>query len=148
MSLKSNIVKLVTRWRYQDIEMLPPFSKAVVHQVFNDIGAHATDDVVALYESLGGMPNMNEDNWRIWSLQEISDANHDLAAFGVIFSDYLLDCYHFRLKPVSEAVSEVWVDGFDNGPPVCVAKSLDDFIERYIISPESVLNAPYRPTRD
>ncbi|MFZ6642589.1 hypothetical protein ACO0LL_22895 [Undibacterium sp. TC4M20W] len=145
MSLKSNIGELVTRWRDQDIEMHPPFPKEVIHQVFNDIGVPATDDVVALYESLGGMSNMNDDNWRIWSLQEISHANQDLSEFGVIFSDYLLDCYHFRLKPVSEAVSEVWIEGFDDGQPVCVAKSLDDFFERYVISPESVLHAPYRP---
>jgi len=144
MSIRSNITKLIARWASEYIEIFPPVSGELVRQVFNDIGIHATDDVVSLYECLGGMPEMNRDYWRIWSLQEIAGAGHDLTESGAIFSDYLLDCYRFRLKPVSESVSEIWIDGFDDGPPVRVAKSLADFIERYVISPDSVLSAPPR----
>jgi len=88
------------------------------------------------------MSEMDNEYWRLWSLQEITKANVKSTDAGVLFSDYCLDCYQYRLKPVSDSISEVWVEGFDYGPPVRIAESLEEFFASYIKNPDAVLNAP------
>jgi hypothetical protein len=40
---------------------------------------------------------------------EIRQENVKSTEAGVLFSDYCLGCYRYRLKPISNAISEFWV---------------------------------------
>jgi hypothetical protein len=145
MPLRASISTLTARWMSEGIELLPPEAPSLTREVFQFAGSKATGDILAIYQALGGMAEMDHEYWRLWSLQEIKEANVDSTAAGVLFSDYLIDCYQFRLKQVDDAVSEVWVEGFDDGPPVRIARSLEEFFASYIANPDAALNAPSRP---
>jgi len=144
MPLQANISILTGRWMSEGVELLPPEAPSRIKEVFQFAGSTATADILAVYQALGGMVEMDDEQWRLWSLQEIQEANLGSTELGVLFSDYLINCYQYRLKPVSDAVSEVWVEGFDFGPPVRIARSLEEFFASYIANPDAVLNAPSR----
>lgn len=144
MPLPENISSLTARWKSEGVELLPPEAPSLIEEVFQFAGSKATGDILVVYQALGGMAEMDDEHWRLWSLQEIKEANGGSTEPGVLFSDYLLDCYQYRLKPVDDAVSEVWVEGFDLGPPVRIARSLEEFFASYIAAPDAVLKAPSR----
>jgi hypothetical protein len=115
-----------------------------VRQFFKTIGFQASSDIVELFRALGGMSQMDNEYWRMWSLEEISATNQQTSEAGLLFADYCLDCYQYRFKPISASAAEVWVEGFDSGPPVRISCDLSDFFEAYITKPDSILNAPTR----
>ena len=145
MPLPANISILTARWKSEGIELLPPEAPSLIEEVFQSVGSKATGDILAVYQALGGMAEMDDEQWRLWSLEEIHEANDGSTEPGVLFSDYLIDCYQYRLRPVDDAVSEVWVEGFDFGPAVRIARSLEEFFASYIANPDAVLKAPSRP---
>jgi hypothetical protein len=141
MTLKSNISKLVNRWVSEGVEILPPENELSVRKVFKN--GTVTADVLVLYEALGGMVEMNNEHLRIWSLKEVEDSNLEPCDKGILFADYCLDCYQYRLKFANQEISEVWFDDFSD-PPIRIANSLQEFFERYLVNPDFVLNAPAR----
>lgn len=149
MSIATSVSELVRRWRSEGVEILPRANEQEVARAFESVGARAPGVAVALFGLLGGMSEMDNEYWKMWSLQEIVEANQVQSAAGVLFSDYCMDCYQYRLKPIDQYVSEVWVEGFDYGPPVRIARSLTEFFDAYLSLPNSVLNAPAsRPQYD
>jgi hypothetical protein len=128
---------LVRRWRKEGLELLPPESAVSIATTFKRVGSNATHDVVALYLTLGGMEIPDDEMVRLWPLKEIEE-NGEPSDFGVIFADYSLDCWCFRLKPINEAESVVYVDYFDGNSPQLVAKSVLEFWEIYERSPRTV----------
>ncbi len=149
MSIEKSVGSLIERWKREGVEIQPPVDRTTVTQSFEAVGSKAPGDVVALFALLGGMSEMDNEYWKMWSLQEIIEANQVQSNHGILFSDYCMDCYQYRLNPISAQVSEVWVEGFDYGPPVLIASSLADFFDAYISNPDSVLNAPpSRPEYD
>ena len=149
MNIAKSLGSLIARWRSEGIEILPPEDEPTVVRVFKTVGSRATGEVVALFGLLGGMSEMDNEYWKMWSLQEIVEANYVRSDAGILFSDYCMDCYQYRLKPIDAEVSEVWVEGFDFGPPVLVAGSLSEFFSAYQSNPDLVLNAPpSRPEYD
>ncbi|CUI07907.1 hypothetical protein [Massilia antarctica] len=137
-----NTEALVAHWKHSGADMLAPVDALQVKQAFAAAGSIASADVIALYGILGGMWQMDGEYWRLWSLDEIIVANDASSDAGILFSDYCMDCYHFRLKYIDEMVSEVWYEGYDDGPAVRVAASLSDFLDRYMRNPDAVLHAP------
>ncbi len=142
MSLTSNVEALVARWRNEGVEILPPANEMLVRQTYSAAGGNASADVVALYRVLGGMSEMDNEYWKMCSLQEIKDAKREHPQAGVLFANYCMDCYRYRLKPVDELTSSVWIAGFDYGPPVLIASSLAASFDAYILIPDLVLKAP------
>jgi len=101
---------------------------------FARLNAIATPDVAYLYEQLGGMENMTNAYWRHWPMEEILLANKQPSAFGVLFADYLISSWAYRLKAVSDSTSAVYVDHFDGHEPTLVAGSLEQFFDNYLRS--------------
>jgi hypothetical protein len=81
---------------------------------------------------------MDDGFLRVWSLQEIETENGEESEFGLLFADYLINSWCYRLKPESDVASFVYVDCFDKNPAVVVARSLDDFFEVYAEDPKKV----------
>lgn len=105
-------------------------------------------ETVALYTFLGGMEMMDNLLWRMWSLEEIESASREKSEFGVLFADFLIDSHVYRLRQADRQHSEVWVEGFDLGPPVLIAKSLTEFFAAYCAKPDLVLHPPSRSPVD
>jgi hypothetical protein len=106
-------------------------SASSVQATFASLGATATSDVIELYAAIGGMENMDAEYWRHWPLPEIESENSVLSPFGILFADYLISSWCYRLKATSNETSCVYVDYFDGKEPTLVANSLREFIYSY-----------------
>ena len=132
---------LLARWRGEAVSSLLPGAKADdIRAAFEQAHSHATADIVRLYERIGGMEISDNDWWLLWSLPEIVEAGTDVHPFGAQFSDYMLNCWTFRAKPVSAEVSEVYIDHHDSKPPLKVASSIDEFLAALETDPMRVIN--------
>jgi hypothetical protein len=122
---------LIDRWHAEGLHFLPAASEVEVRNVFRAIGAEATADVITLFTSIGGMGEMDKEFWRLWTLDEIKSENTEHSPNGVLFSDYLVASWCFRLKANSDGTSAVLVDYFDGSDPVVVANTLSEFFRLY-----------------
>ena len=121
----------------------PVVQEHEVRKLFSSLGSTATEDVVYLYGRIGGMDLMDEEHFRLWPLVEVSKENSlNETANGILFADYLISCWSYRLAPVSDAKSAVYVEYFDGQHPVCVANSLEEFATAYFARPNDVLHNP------
>ena len=134
-----DIELLVQRWSEQHSRVLPPASRSEVMAAFGSIGQSPTADVIRLYGHCGGMEVMDDALWRLWPLEEIVRENSEVGESGVLFGDYLICSWCYRLRPVTADVSAVYLDYFDGSEPVQVAPSLEKFFEALWCSPDDVL---------
>jgi hypothetical protein len=134
--------KLIDRWRREGVVLLPPEPASVVRESFEKIGATLTSDVVALYAVLGGMQEMDREYWRLWSLPEVRSENAAGVSTSILFSDYLINCWSFRLVPTEDDTSSVVADYFDYSRCIPVASSLEGFFRMYPENPYQVLEGP------
>ena len=129
---------LVRRWRLQQLALLPAETPENVRETFARVGYLATPDVLRIYTTIGGMQEMDEDYLRLWSLQEIESENRGKTESGLLFADYMIDCWCYRLRPEGEVRSSVYVDYFDGKPAILVARSLIEFFDVYAQEPAKV----------
>lgn len=135
----SDIATLLDRWRQQRVVLLPPATAGTVRAAFDSLGATATTDVIALYGACGGMEQMDDEYWCLWSLEQLQKENSEPSESGVIFSDYLINSWCYRLKMVNGETSAVYVDYFDGRPPLLVAPSVSGFLAAYVVDPIGLL---------
>ena len=132
---------MIKRWHGHAVIVLPPATRADVLDTFESIGSVATADVLELYALVGGMHDLDRDYWRLWSLDEIRTENSEPSSFGVQFSDYMIDCWRYRLRPNSNDTSSVLVDYFDGAEPSVIAESVAEFFDLYAAEPMRLLNS-------
>lgn len=135
------LTKLVSHWQSEGLNLLAPEAADHVREVFAGVGWTATSDVIRLYASLGGMERMDKEYWRLWPLQEIKSENADPSRSGILFSDYLMSCWCYRLRPNTDDTSAVLVDYFDEKEPAVVANTLEQFLEAYALNATLLLDA-------
>ena len=133
---------LVQQWRQPSCYPVAPATSAEVHRVFAMTGMPATHDVLDLYGAIGGMENSDANIWRLWPLTEVETSAADANEYGVLFSDYFINCWCYRLKPNDASTSAIYVDHFDGKPLHKVADSLDDFFRLYLHDPLQLLDTP------
>jgi hypothetical protein len=132
---------LVRRWAAESVMPLPPVDAHSVIETFTRLHSVATPDVIHLYCLMGGMENMTNDLWRHWSMTEILEENRDPSNFGVLFADFLVSSWCYRLLPNANDTSAVYVDHFDGKDPYLVASSLEEFFDSYLRNPKSFLDS-------
>jgi len=130
---------MIERWRLEGLVLLPPEPASAVRESFGKIGVIPTPDVISMYSVLGGMQEMDREYWRLWSLAEVGSENTAGACTGVLFSDYLIGCWSYRLLPTENDTSAVVADYFDSRKCVRVANSLQEFFDTYAENPYDVL---------
>lgn len=130
---------LQPHWESEKVQPYPPEGPARVTEAFASLGAVATPDVIALYGALGGMDEMDSEYWRLWPLDEVRA--QEPSEHGVVFSDYCISCWEYRLKAVGPSHSAVYVDYFDGTAPQMVAESLESFLEQYAVDARRLLDA-------
>ena len=132
MSLES----LLTSLRREGIALLPPESAESIAAAFARGGAIATPDVFYVYSAVGGMEVMDEGFMRIWPLKEVK--NQRASDCGLIFADYLLDSWCFRVRPLGPDASGVYIDRFDGLPLQLIATNVLEFLDIYEHDPKRV----------
>lgn len=130
---------LIRRWQSEGVKLLPAEAPAAIKATFERLGSKATREVLELFSVLGGMEEMDEGCLKLWSLQEMEmeTENSSRSEFGPIFADYLLSCWCFRLRPVDDETSAVYVDYFNGNPPEPVASTLAEFLAAYEHDPKA-----------
>jgi hypothetical protein len=135
--------KMIERWASEGLVLLPPEPESLVRATFEKVGSTATSDVISMYAILGGMRDMDKEYWRLWSLADIETDNTTSVATGVLFSDYLINCWSYRLVPNDNDTSSIVADYFDDSQCVHVASSLEEFFGLYVEDPYQVLERPH-----
>ena len=130
---------LVQRWRSEQSLVLPPAPASDVISAFAAVGGKATADVIALYGHCGGMEQMDNSYWRLWPLAEVVRENSIDDEKGILFGDYLISSWCYRLRPRNGECSAVYLDYFSEEAPIQVAPSMKMFIERLWRNPDEVL---------
>lgn len=130
--------QLLQAWQRQSL-VLPPELPEKVREVFRRCGAEPTAQVIQMYSMLGGMSEMDDEHWRLWSLAEVEKENAERSPFGLLFSDYLIDSWCFRLKTGECGEMEVYLDAFDGQVPRRVAGCLQEFFTIYVRDPDRIL---------
>ncbi|MCV2422309.1 hypothetical protein [Paucibacter sp. DJ2R-2] len=138
-----NLRRMIERWKTEGLVLLPPEPAAAVCETFAKVGAKATADVVSMYAILGGMPEMDKEYWRLWTLSDIQIENTADVATGVLFSDYLISCWSYRLIPNGDDTSAVFADYFNDDKCIRVAGSLEEFFGMYAEDSYQVLEGPH-----
>src|SRR6185369_12095542 len=123
-----NLTNLVDRWRKSGVELLPPSIPEEIQHAFSSVGAVATSDVVALYTAVGGIAGTDEFTWSLWSLKEIKSKNETPSPFGVLFADYMVEWWCYRLRANQDGTSAVLVDFGDGQEPCLVAENVEEFV--------------------
>ena len=137
------LAQLFERWLSEDVRPHPPASEASVSQVFSSLGSKATTEVIELYRAIGGMDSMDNEHFRLWPLAEVQSENNEQASSkGVLFADYLIACWCYRLLPVGDERCAVYVDYCDDREPVLIAESLEAFAAARLDRPSDVLHNP------
>ncbi len=129
------LARLKRRWLDEGIELLPPATLADIRTVFARLDFIATPDVIALYTTIGGMREMDENFLRIWSLDEIAEFRP--SDEGVLFADYMIECWRYRLVGSAGPCSAVQGSTLQHhtGPTLeaflISLEAEQDFLERY-----------------
>ena len=123
------LARLKRRWLNEGIELLPPAAPADIHATFARLAAVATPDVIALYTTLGGMSEMDKSYLLIWSLEGI--AKQTPSSEGVVFADYMISSWEYRLIRSPGACNAVLVDQGDG-----VVKEIGPTLEAFLASLE------------
>ena len=136
------LAQLVAKWLNEAVQELPPENTEDVMTAFQSVGQAVSADVIALHSQIGGMQMMDENYFRLWPLSEIRDLNISPSPHGVLFADYLIDSWQYRIKPISASESMVYVDHCDGKVPQPVGENLQDFLWCCLSDPNSVLHHP------
>ena len=134
------------KWLEEGLVLLPSENSDSVISCFKKLGATPTEDVIQLYSVLGGMEDMDGNHFRMWSLDEIIKENRDsdnpnLLNNGVMFADYLVNCWCYLVAPLSEKKkSSVLIDYYGSGDKLELrGKTLSGFYELLLEEPDEVL---------
>ena len=122
---------LVNRWQSENVGPFPPYGEATIRATFLSTGIEPPEDLVYLYGVIGGMDTGTNELWRLWPLNEVEKTGTEANEFGVLFSDYFISSWCYRIKPNDAHTSSVYVDYFDGRQPFLVAQTLEQFFDRY-----------------
>ncbi len=138
--MRDSLEILIRRWRADDaIGVLPPYGEAIVRATFLQAGIEPSKDLIALYGAIGGMEAADLDPWRLWSLSEVEERKAEANEFGVLFSEYLIDSWAYRVKPNNVQTSAVYIDYYDGKASILVAPTLRNFFDLYLENSDRLL---------
>jgi hypothetical protein len=118
---------------------VPPCGESIVRATFMDAGVDAPRDLIRLYGAIGGMESHDDELWRLWPLSDVADRKSEANDFGVLFSDYLIDSWAYRIQPNNMDTSAVFLDYYDSKDSILVARTLAEFFDEYVENADRLL---------
>lgn len=134
-----SLERLAARWKIQNTGHLSPHEESIVTSTFSDARITAPADLIALYGAIGGMEVHDDKLWRLWPLHEVAERKGESNEFGVLFSDYLIDSWGYRVKPNDAGSCAVYVDYYNGTDPILVANTLAEFFDSYVKNADHLL---------
>ena len=130
------------RWIKEELDVHPAKDERAIVECFESFGVSPSEDLLALYSIVDGKDCMDGEHFRLWSLDEIreqnsSDKRIDSAKkFGVLFGDYCVDCWCYRINSKGEVLVDYFVKDRE---PKLRSKSLTEFFKLMEKSPDEAL---------
>lgn len=132
-----NILELLKeKWITDGVVLYPPEPRINVISSFRKLGVSPSEEVVSLYSEVGGMEDMGNEYFRLWTLNEIVIENSKpdelvkTKNFGVLFGDYLINSWCYRLVNESSLHSSVYIDHFGvEEAPELKSNTLEGFLK-------------------
>jgi hypothetical protein len=131
---------LLPQWNKQNLECVPPVSSDEIRRIFTELGSKATSDVVLLYSTVGGMGMMDNEMWTLWDFWTLKHENiqHSASVGSVLFADFLMSSWQYRLKPNADDTSSVYLELAENNT-ILIASSLLTFFQAYLTNASQLL---------
>lgn len=98
------------QWVEEDLDVHAGADEQSIIDCFSQFGVIPKDDLLALYKIMNGKDCMDEQGFRLWSLDEVIEENNKereidrTNKYGVLFADYLLNCWVYRVNRNGEVV--------------------------------------------
>ena len=134
--------KFRSKWTTDDLGVHPGQNERVIIRCFKGLGLTPVKELLSLYEIVDGKDDMDGEHFRLWPLNEIVKEHEHLQdkeralKYGVIFGDYCIDCWHYRVN----GNGEVLVDYYDEeNEPEIRARSLVEFFILMDTDPDEAL---------
>jgi len=142
-NLTTNIFEeFKSKWDLEKLDVRTGNTAAEIIDCFEYFGVSPSDQLINLYTTLDGKDEMDGEHFRLWSLQEIREDNDSVEKcertrkYGVIFADYLVNCWCYRISKTGE----IFIDYFsDDRPPELRAISLLEFFKLMQNNPDDAL---------
>ena len=134
--------KFKEKWVHKKLDVHPGKDEQTIIECFEKFGVTPTDDLLALYKALDGKDCMDEEHFRLWTLEEVLTDNSSerelerTLKYGVLFGDYCVNCWCYRISKNGE----VLVDYFSgDDEPIKRSNSVLDFFQLMEKDPDEAL---------
>jgi hypothetical protein len=136
----NSIAAVITKWRADGIDLLPPADEVEITATVGRLGQLVSSDVAELYRATSGMSEGQMDAlcFSLWPLDRVAAESLKHALDGVLFADFLIQSHLYLFRYEASDRSSIHVEFFDGKGPQRVARSLIEFFDLYLNSPEKV----------
>ena len=131
-----------SKWIKEELNVHSGREKVAIVECFKKFGVTPCEELLALYGTIDGKDCMDKEYFRLWSLEEIESENGSEREFersmryGVLFADYCVNCWCFRINNKGEVLIDHFVE---NSEPKVRFKSIKDFFKLMQKYPDDAL---------
>lgn len=123
------------QWQVEPVSLLAPQDIAEVRRALAELGKLATEDMVELYSTTGGMAEgeMDSNCFSLWPLERVLREHRMAKSADVQFADFLIDSHRYAFRFVNASHSKlVEAHEFDGSEQVYeLYESVAAFFDRY-----------------
>lgn len=130
------------KWIEEKLNVHGGRNKNAIVECFGKFGVTPCEDLLALYSTLDGKDCMDKEYFKLWSLEEIESENSSERKFersmkyGVLFGDYCVNCWCFRINKNGEVLIDHFVE---NEEPKIRSSSISEFFRLMQQNPDEAL---------
>ncbi|HUE12727.1 MAG TPA: hypothetical protein VMR25_01065 [Planctomycetaceae bacterium] len=140
MAIEEVLNQCIQKWRSANIALAPQVPKTEVFRVWECNGHRLSDDVLALYSTVGGFADWHYEEdffWCLWPWNGLQEENQKEPGAGMLFCDHSIRAVTWQLRFEDQKHSSVWTA--DVVAPRQVAADLESFFRAYLDNPWKLL---------
>ena len=130
MTIDTLLRELIERWRYENVELLPPASAETVADFEAKYQVQCPEDFAAYLTTVGGMPTrvMDEQMFHFSPINEIGPRESAQEFF--VFADFLISSHDYGICLYGIRYGHVFLLG--GAVAKKVAPTFTEFVDRYL----------------
>lgn len=134
--------KFKNQWIKEKLDVHSGQDEKSIVACFKKFGVTPRNELLTLYSMLDGKDCMDEEHFRLWSLEEIVQENSSerelerTLKYGVLFGDYCLNCWCYRINKHGEVLIDYFTE---NEEPILRSGSLLQFFQLMKKDPDEAL---------
>ncbi len=131
--------KVSEKWKRENLDIVPPYSKEQIQNSFDKIGKLVSRDIFQVYTTFGGLTDCQIDSnlLSFWSLEQLVAENSECKSEFTAFGDFLIYSHSYGYKYENENVSSVYSD-LDGGEYIKISESVEEFFNLYLTDPMKI----------